>query len=69
MVGDLLRRFQFAGVLQIRRDDSFAEGMIASPRVDPGCFDDKKNLFFYALEQRLGAMPRQLLQSKAFNCA
>jgi hypothetical protein len=38
MVGDLLRHFQLAAVLQIRRDAGRAEGMIANPRFDGGCF-------------------------------
>jgi hypothetical protein len=38
MVGDLLRDFQLAAVLQIRRDAGRAEGMIANPRFDAGCF-------------------------------
>jgi hypothetical protein len=38
MVGDLLRHFQLAAVLQIRRDAGRAEGMIANPRFDAGCF-------------------------------
>ena len=32
MVGDLLRHFQLAAVLQIRRDAGRAEGMIANPQ-------------------------------------
>jgi len=38
MVGDLLRHFQLATVLQIRRDAGRTEGMIANPRFDPGRF-------------------------------
>jgi hypothetical protein len=38
MVGDLLRDFEFAAVLQIRRDAGRAEGMIANPRLDAGGF-------------------------------
>src|SRR5258708_40128715 len=38
MVGDLLRHFQLAAVLQIRRDTGRAEGMIANPRFDAGRF-------------------------------
>ena len=38
MVSDLLRDFQFAAVLQIRRDAGRAEGMIANPRFDAGRF-------------------------------
>ena len=38
MVGDLLRNFEFAAVLQIRRDAGGAEGMIANPRFDAGRF-------------------------------
>jgi hypothetical protein len=38
MVGDLLRHFQLASVLQIRRDTGRAEGMIANPRLDAGRF-------------------------------
>jgi hypothetical protein len=38
MVGDLLRHFQFAAVLQIRRDPGRSKGMIANPRFDAGCF-------------------------------
>src|SRR5260221_4073686 len=38
MVGDLLRHFQIAAVLQIRRDAGRAEGMIANPRFDAGRF-------------------------------
>ena len=36
MVGDLLRDFEFAAVLQIRRDAGRAEGMIADARLDAG---------------------------------
>jgi hypothetical protein len=39
MVGDLLRHFQFAAVLQIRSDAGRTEGMIANPRLDAGGFD------------------------------
>jgi hypothetical protein len=38
MVGDLLRHFQLAAVLQIRRDAGRAEGMIADARLDAGRF-------------------------------
>jgi hypothetical protein len=38
MVGDLLRDFEFAAVLQIRRNAGRAEGMIANPRFDAGRF-------------------------------
>src|SRR5258707_13466106 len=38
MVGDLLRDFEFAAVLQIRRDAGRAESMIANPRFDAGRF-------------------------------
>jgi hypothetical protein len=38
MVGDLLRNFQLAAVLQIRRDAGRAEGMIADARFDAGRF-------------------------------
>jgi hypothetical protein len=38
MVGDLLRDFQLAAVLQIRRDPGRAEGMIANPSFDAGRF-------------------------------
>src|ERR1700680_4119377 len=38
MVGDLLRHFQLATVLQISRDAGRTEGMIANPRFDPGRF-------------------------------
>jgi hypothetical protein len=38
MVGDLLRHFEFAAVLQIRRDAGRPEGMIADPRLDAGRF-------------------------------
>jgi len=38
MVGDLLRHFQFAAVLQIRRDPGRSKGMIANPRFDAGRF-------------------------------
>jgi hypothetical protein len=38
VVSDLLRHFQFAAVLQIRRDAGRAEGMIAKPRLDAGRF-------------------------------
>ncbi len=38
MVGDLLRHFQLAAVLQIRRDTGRAEGMITNPRFDAGRF-------------------------------
>ena len=36
VVSDLRRDFQLAAVLQIRRDPSRAEGMIANPRFDAG---------------------------------
>ena len=38
MVSDLLRYFQLAAVLQIRRDAGRAEGMIANARFDAGRF-------------------------------
>jgi hypothetical protein len=38
VVSDLLRHFEFAGVLQIRRDAGRAEGMIADARLDAGRF-------------------------------
>jgi hypothetical protein len=38
MVGNLLRDFQLAAVLQIRRNTSRAESMIANPRFDAGRF-------------------------------
>ena len=38
MVGDLLRHFQLAAVLEIRRDPGGTESMIADPRFDAGCF-------------------------------
>jgi len=38
MVSDLLRHFQLAAVLQIRRDAGRAEGMIPNPRFDAGRF-------------------------------
>jgi hypothetical protein len=38
VVSDLLRHFQLAAVLQIRRDASRTEGMIADPRFDAGRF-------------------------------
>jgi hypothetical protein len=38
MVSDLLRNFQLAAVLQIRRDAGRAESMIANPRFNPGRF-------------------------------
>jgi hypothetical protein len=38
VVSDLLRHFEFAAVLQIRRDPGRAEGMIANPRFDAGRF-------------------------------
>jgi hypothetical protein len=34
MVSDLLRHFQLAAILQIRRDAGRAKGMIADPRFD-----------------------------------
>ena len=39
MVSDLLSNFEFAAVLQIRRDPGRAEGMIANPRFDAGRFE------------------------------
>jgi hypothetical protein len=55
MVGDLLRYFQLAAVLQIRRDGGRAEGMIANPRFDAGRFrapaDDAVGVL---LEERIG---------------
>src|SRR5258708_27641223 len=38
MIGDLLRHFEFAAVLQIRRNAGRAESMIADPRFDAGRF-------------------------------
>src|SRR5260370_32101918 len=38
MVGDLLRDFEFAAVLQIRRDAGRPESMIADARFDTGRF-------------------------------
>jgi hypothetical protein len=38
MVSDLLRHFELATVLQIRRDPGRAEGMIANPHFDAGRF-------------------------------
>jgi hypothetical protein len=38
VVSDLLRHFQLAAVLEIRRDAGRAEGMIANPRFDAGRF-------------------------------
>ena len=38
MVSDLLRDFQLAAVLQVRRDTGCTEGMIANPRFDGGGF-------------------------------
>jgi hypothetical protein len=38
MVGDLLRHFQLAAVLQIRRNAGRAEGVIANARFDTGRF-------------------------------
>ena len=38
VVSDLLRDFEFTAVLQIRRDAGCAEGMIANPRFEAGCF-------------------------------
>src|SRR5258708_4375489 len=38
MIGDLLGHFEFAGVLQIRRNAGRAESMIANPRFDAGRF-------------------------------
>src|ERR1700740_1751887 len=38
VVSDLLSNFEFAAVLQIRRDAGRAEGMIANPRFDAGRF-------------------------------
>jgi len=38
MVGDLLRNFQLAAVLQIGRDAGRAESMIANPRLDADRF-------------------------------
>jgi len=38
MVGDLLRHFQLAAVLQIRGNAGRSEGMIANPRFDAGRF-------------------------------
>ena len=38
MVGDLLRHFQLATVLQIGRNAGGAESMIANPRFDAGRF-------------------------------
>src|ERR1700736_6132241 len=38
MVSDLLRHFQLAAVLQIRRNASRAESMITNPRFDAGRF-------------------------------
>jgi hypothetical protein len=38
VVSDLLSNFEFAAILQIRRDPGRAEGMIANPRFDAGRF-------------------------------
>ena len=38
VVSDLLRDFELAAVLQIRRDAGRAEGMTANPRFDAGRF-------------------------------
>ena len=38
MVSDLLSNFEFAAVLQIRRNAGRAESMIANPRFDAGRF-------------------------------
>ena len=38
MVSDLLRHFQLAAVLQMRRNAGRAKGMIANPRFDAGRF-------------------------------
>ena len=55
MVSDLLRHFQLAAVLQIRRDPGRAEGMIPDPRFDAGRFrappDDAVRLL---LEEGIG---------------
>jgi hypothetical protein len=39
MVSDLLCHFEFAAVLQIRRNAGRTEGMIANPRFDAGRFE------------------------------
>src|SRR5258708_12093101 len=43
VVGDLLRHFQLAAVLQIRRDAGRAKGMIANARFDAGRFRTPAN--------------------------
>jgi hypothetical protein len=53
VVSDLLRHFQLAAVLQIRRDAGRAEGMIADARLDAGRFrppaDDAMGVLSYRL--------------------
>ena len=55
MVSDLLRHFELATVLQIRRDPGRAKGMIANPHFDAGRFrapaDDAVGVL---LEQGIG---------------
>jgi hypothetical protein len=55
MVSDLLCHFEFAAVLQIRRNAGRTEGMIANPRFDAGRFrapaDDAVGVL---LEQGIG---------------
>jgi hypothetical protein len=55
VVSDLLRHFEFAAVLQIRRNAGRTEGMIANPRFDAGRFrapaDDAVGVL---LEQGIG---------------
>ena len=66
MVGDLLRHFQLAAVLQVRRDPGRAEGMIANPRLDAGRFrppaDDAVGVL---LEEGIGCKPTGLAAGSA----
>ena len=61
MVSDLLRHFQLAAVLQIRRDAGRAEGVIANSRFDTGRFRAPANdAVSVLLEEGIGCKPAGL---------
>src|SRR5437870_1210921 len=61
MVGDLLRDFEFAAVLQIRRNAGRAKSMIANPRFDAGRFRAPANdAVGVLLEEGIGCKPTGL---------
>jgi hypothetical protein len=66
MVGDLLRDFEFAAVLQIRRNAGRSESVIADPRFDGGRFrapaDDTVGVL---LEEGIACKPAGLAAGSA----